>query len=254
MINTYYYVNTSAEVEAILRDGFIDEYKETTTGMSGVYLASSPGEPEPDYPDDELLEITLPAEISISQFERFKEGCRWREWLLPASLLNECAEIRPVTKAGWQQKWSQWQGLWIVETRTDLVAKGLLEQAKDAQGQPLYQDGQPVWRLTEKGEKPKPEIIRQNAEAFEELALKWMDSRTGKPARIDLVCANPAEVDLRRAVIYMILDYFDCDNSADLYYGDLLAAVEEKLRLTAIKFRGLRGLPRKKIWAAIGNG
>src|SRR5467141_3990058 len=35
---TYYYVNTSAEVEAILRDGFINEYKETTTGISGVYL------------------------------------------------------------------------------------------------------------------------------------------------------------------------------------------------------------------------
>jgi hypothetical protein len=36
----------------------------------------------------------------------------------------------------------------------------------------------------------------------------------------------------------MILDYFDCDNSADLYYGDLLAAVEEKLRLVEIKFGG----------------
>jgi hypothetical protein len=86
------------------------------------------------------------------------------------------------------------------------------------------------------GRTPDPEIIRQNAEAFEALAMKWTDSLTGKAANTDL----------RRAVIYMILDYFDCDNSADLYYGDLLAAVEEKLRLVEIKFGLLKGLPRKK--------
>jgi hypothetical protein len=82
MINTYYYVNASAEVEAILRDGFINEYKETTTGISGVYLANSLGEPDPEYPKDQLLEIILPPEISISQLEVFKdqEGVRWREW------------------------------------------------------------------------------------------------------------------------------------------------------------------------------
>jgi hypothetical protein len=44
----------------------------------------------------------------------------------------------------------------------------------------------------------------------------------------------------------MILDYFDRDNMSHLYYGDLLAAVEEKLRLVAIKFGGLTGLPKKR--------
>ena len=86
---------------------------------------------------------------------------------------------------------------------------------------------------------PDPEIVRQNAEAFEALAMRWIDSLTGKRA-------YPNRADLPRAVLYMILDYFDCDNSADLYYGDLLASVEEKLRLEQIKFGGLKGLPSKK--------
>jgi hypothetical protein len=59
---------------------------------------------------------------------------------------------------------------------------------------------------------PDPEIIRQNAAAFEQLALKWRDSITGETAYTELGLA----------VIYMILDYFDCDNSSGLYFGDLL--------------------------------
>ena len=111
MINTYYSVSTNAEVERILRDGFINEYKETTTGISGVYLANSPGEPDPEYPDDQLLEITLPPEISISQFEVFKkckENTPWREWVLPAGLLNECGEVHLVPKVEWGERWRQW--------------------------------------------------------------------------------------------------------------------------------------------------
>lgn len=207
-MNTFYCVNTSAEVEAILRDGFIKEYKETATGISGVYLADSPGEPDPDYPDDQLLEITLPPEISISQFEAFKHckgDMRWREWVLPADLLNECAEVRVVPKAEWGTRWKQW-----VDRR-----------AKQRQ--------RPALSAEPKGKMPDPDIIRQNAEAFEALAMRWMDSRTGKPA----------STDLPGAVIYMILDYFDCDNSANLYYRHLLAAVREKLRLLKIKFGGL---------------
>jgi hypothetical protein len=82
---------------------------------------------------------------------------------------------------------------------------------------------------------PDPEIIRQNAAAFEQLALKWRDSITGETAYTELGLA----------VIYMILDYFDCDNSSGLYFGDVLAAISEKFRLLAIK-DGLKGLPPKE--------
>jgi hypothetical protein len=73
----YYCSNTSAACAAILRDGFTDEPElQPSTGKIGVYLSDCPGEPDPEYPDDQLLEITLPPEISISQFEIFisKEG------------------------------------------------------------------------------------------------------------------------------------------------------------------------------------
>lgn len=112
MINTYYSVSTSAEVEAILRDGFRTECEATVEGKSGVYLADSPGEPDPDYPDDQLLEITLPTDISILQFEVGREckgNTRWREWVLPTSLLKECAEVHLVPKAEWGERWRQWE-------------------------------------------------------------------------------------------------------------------------------------------------
>jgi hypothetical protein len=69
--------------------------------------------------------------------------------------------------------------------------------------------------------------------------MTWKDSLTGKPAAPQF--DHPGQV-----VIYMVLNYFDCDNFADLYYSDLLEAVEEKLRLDAIKHRGLKGLPPKE--------
>jgi hypothetical protein len=80
---------------------------------------------------------------------------------------------------------------------------------------------------------PDPEIIRQNAAAFEQLALKWRDSITGEIAY--------TEPELNTAILYMILDFFDCDNSSDLYYAHVLEAIHEKLRLQSIK-EGLKEL------------
>ncbi|HKB92130.1 MAG TPA: hypothetical protein VKC60_16555 [Opitutaceae bacterium] len=44
-MNTYYHSDTSAEVEAIVRDGFIDHIIHKRSGMRGVYIADAPGEP-----------------------------------------------------------------------------------------------------------------------------------------------------------------------------------------------------------------
>jgi hypothetical protein len=142
----------SAEVEAILRDGFVNEYKCKTKGITGVYLADAPGGPDPDWPDDQLLEIILPQEIDISQFEIFKEGVRWREWLVPAGFLNECAEIRLLPKAEWDQSWTQWKEQWFDQQFSHMLELGLIEVAKDAEGQSIYRDDKPVYRLSDKGE------------------------------------------------------------------------------------------------------
>jgi hypothetical protein len=208
MNNIYYHVGDADEIQAILRDGFSNGTAQIDGLLKrGVYIMGATGSTDPDYPNDQLLEITLPPEIDLRKWRIIftlpgKNPCSWAEWIVPAKILNKHAKTRLLTKDQWVQTWARYKQ-----------------------------------SMTGQNEKtPDPEIIQQNAKSFETLAMKWMDSRTGKPANTKL----------RTAVLYMILDYFDCDNSADLYYSDLLAAVEEKLRLVAIKFGGLKGLPRKK--------
>jgi hypothetical protein len=41
----------------------------------------------------------------------------------------------------------------IILVRQELVAAGLLELATDQNGNPLFRNGQPVWKITEKGKR-----------------------------------------------------------------------------------------------------
>ncbi len=163
-MNPYYYVNTRAKIEAILRDGFGNEYKEKTTGTEGVYLTDAPGEPDPDYPDDQLLEVILPSEVDISQFEIKAEGVRWREWIVPGDLLNQSAEIRLLPKEEWSPRWKEW----LLEQKLNrldrgfkcLIERGYLEVVRDAAGQPRYRGGQPVYQLSAEAAKLDEQALR----------------------------------------------------------------------------------------------
>ncbi len=106
----------------------------------GIYLAGTPGAAQ-------LLEITLPVGIDISSFEIFTPGAEWREWCVPADIINQYRKIRHLSESEFEQAWYHS----IIETRKELTAEGLLEHAKGEHGQLLYRDGKPVWRLTEKG-------------------------------------------------------------------------------------------------------
>jgi len=97
--------------------------------------------------DEQLLEISLPAEIDISPFEIFAPGARWREWSVPANIINQYGKTRLLPDDERDQALLDR----IIEMRKELVAEGLLEQAKDSQGQVIYRNGKPVWRITEKG-------------------------------------------------------------------------------------------------------
>jgi len=90
--------------------------------------------------DEQLLEISLPAEIDISPFEIFAPGARWREWSVPANIINQYGKTRLLPDDERYQA-----------PLKELVAEGFFEQAKDSQGQLIYRDGKPVWRITEKG-------------------------------------------------------------------------------------------------------
>ena len=43
---------------------------------------------------DELLEVILPSEINIADWELIEDGKPYREWCVPAALLNERATAR----------------------------------------------------------------------------------------------------------------------------------------------------------------
>jgi hypothetical protein len=109
-MNTYYYFNSRDEIEAILHDGFVDNIEERKTRRRGVFLASSPGEPDPDYPDDHLLEITLPGEIDTAKWRLvLPERPCWQEWLIPATTLNKHARVRKLRKDQWEKAWTKYK-------------------------------------------------------------------------------------------------------------------------------------------------
>jgi hypothetical protein len=151
-MNTYYYSRHSDEIETILRDGFINNTKERSTGRLGVYVGDSPGAPDPDHPDDQILEIILSEQIDTSDWRLVlpENPCSWQEWLIPAHILNQHASVRRLGKDEWEQalaKYKDAQRLKIIEERDTLVAAGLLIVARDAQGQPMYRNGKPVYQL-----------------------------------------------------------------------------------------------------------
>src|SRR6516165_7436728 len=108
---TYYYHSGDAdEIQAILRDGFIDITK-LIDGLlkRGVYIADAPGELDSDYPLDQLLEITLPPEIDLRKWRLVfvipEKPCRWLEWIVPSDRLNTNARVRLLTSQEWEELW-----------------------------------------------------------------------------------------------------------------------------------------------------
>ena len=83
----YYCSKTTEETHAILRDGFINdlEYK----GISCIYLADTPAA----WLGEQLLEISLPAEIDISPFEIAPQA-PFRGWCVPAGIINQYGKTR----------------------------------------------------------------------------------------------------------------------------------------------------------------
>lgn len=153
-MNTYYHTGTRKEIEAILADGFIDNVRQTRSDRGGgVYIASSPGKPDPA----SLLEIRLPEVIDLARWELVLPMDRrvdFGEWVVPAVILNKHAKLRLIPKTEWEQLWAHHKEARVEQTaeiHRELVAEGLLEHAKDAHGQLLYRNGQPVWRITPKG-------------------------------------------------------------------------------------------------------
>jgi hypothetical protein len=88
--------------DAILRGGFRDE--EGSYGMEdftirGVFLSDKPLDGNEGAGGDKLLEVRLPDECcDFSYYELVEEGKPYREWCIPAEIINRYGTVRLVTE------------------------------------------------------------------------------------------------------------------------------------------------------------
>ena len=86
---------TRKNVSNILRSGFVDgigTYR-TNTEHSGVWLSDMPLDANEGVFGDSLLVVVLGlTEEQLADFEWIEDGKGYREWLIPAALVNTNAE------------------------------------------------------------------------------------------------------------------------------------------------------------------
>jgi hypothetical protein len=88
---TFYHRTNYAD--AILRDGFRDEegsYGLEDFTLRGVFLSDKPLSVHEGAGGDLLLEVNLPEDCcDFSYYELVKEGKPYREWCIPAAIINQ---------------------------------------------------------------------------------------------------------------------------------------------------------------------
>jgi hypothetical protein len=87
-----YHRTSATAAERILCDGFRDGVGPylTPEEHSGVWLSNVPLDCNEGADGDTLLRVELP-EQAIADFEWIEDGKPYREWLVPARLINEKA-------------------------------------------------------------------------------------------------------------------------------------------------------------------
>jgi hypothetical protein len=163
MKNTYYHVGSPDEIATILRDGFVDNMKTAKQrgrrNWRGVCIADSPTEPDPDYPHNQLLEITFHTQVNTSKWRLVIPEVRafWNPFIIPARVLNKHARVRLPSSEEWEQAWDKYKVAQADKMREELTAAGFIERAKDSQGQLMYRDGKPLWQWSQKTRSINPE-------------------------------------------------------------------------------------------------
>ena len=97
---TFYHRTDAAEV--ILRDGFRDaegSYMLTGVTLRGVFVSDKPLDSNEGAKGRQLLEVTLPEDCcDFSYHELVEDDKPYREWCLPAKLINRYGAVRLVTE------------------------------------------------------------------------------------------------------------------------------------------------------------
>jgi hypothetical protein len=99
----YFHTTTADAAESILATGFRDgsgSYGFATVELCGVFLADLPVDVNEGAKGDTVLAVDLPDDLDLSGFEIIEETPHvvWREWCVPARLLNDRATVRLLTE------------------------------------------------------------------------------------------------------------------------------------------------------------
>lgn len=90
------YYHTTDAAETILRDGFRDAtglYLMANFTLTGVWLGNVPMTVNEGAKGDQVLRVELPDGIDLTDYEVVEEFKSYREWCVPAALINEHADV-----------------------------------------------------------------------------------------------------------------------------------------------------------------
>ncbi len=90
------YFHTTDAAAAILRDGFRDStggYMLASLELTGVWLGDSPMTVNEGAKGDQVLRVEIPGYVDLADFELIEDGKPYREWCVPAALVNEHATV-----------------------------------------------------------------------------------------------------------------------------------------------------------------
>jgi len=106
--------HTTDVADAILRDGFRDAtgpYMFIGIELTGVFLGDRPMDVNEGAKGDQVLRVELPDDIDVDDFELIEEGKTYREWCVPAALINEHATVTLMSDDELDRMWATiWRG------------------------------------------------------------------------------------------------------------------------------------------------
>lgn len=92
--------HTTDAAEAILREGFRDatgSYMIVGFELTGVFLGDSPMDINEGAKGDQVLRVEFPDDVDLAEYELIEEHKPYREWCVPAALINTRAAVTPMT-------------------------------------------------------------------------------------------------------------------------------------------------------------
>jgi hypothetical protein len=114
------YFHTTDAADAIILDGFRDgEGSYMLVGMTlrGVFIADVPVDVNEGAKGEDVLEVVLPDDVDLDDYEIVCEIGTYREWCVPAELINSRGRVRLLSFEETEEGHARW-----LQARRDRLA------------------------------------------------------------------------------------------------------------------------------------